>query len=576
MQARRPRPIFADEQTPAHQAVVLSRLCALKYGVGLPSQAYLHELHGPVAGLAQAPVRNVTLRLVNHCFPDLLLPAPDRVRPGHLHGFFPLVTAHVGWRAILLGGLSLALGACSSLAPPRTEAVAVDVPAAWSATDSGTPAGDTSLASWWLRFHDPLLAALVDQALQNNTSVTTAQATLRQARALRDVSAAALWPVVGASASAQRSKAGHNAATDSFKAGLDASWELDVFGANRNALATTDATARASLASLGQVQVSIAAEVALSYLTLRGAQAQLQIANDNLASQQETLQITDWRLQAGLVSSLEAEQARTATEQTRALIPSLRTTIEQTRHALAVLTGRPPAALAAQLGAAGPVPQADEDLALAIPADTLRQRPDVRAAEWRLSAERSRLLQTEAARWPSFSLSGSLGLSALTLGSLTNAASVVSTLLAGVSVPVFNAGALSAQVQAQQATLDQARVAWQAAVLVALQEVEDALVALRGDRERLLRLTGAAEAATNAALMARQRYASGLVDFQTVLETQRTQLSTQDGVASAGTAVSADHVRLYKALGGGWPAPGSDDAGATAPSLHDASRTDPS
>ena len=444
----------------------------------------------------------------------------------------------------------------------------VVLPTAWSATAGPDADADadaktvqaragTSLALWWSRFDDPQLGALVNQALLANTSVKSAQATLRRARALRDVAAAGLLPTVGSSASVQRSQTGvgqQSSGANHFAAGLDASWELDVFGAKRGALNASEATALASAASLGDVQVSIAAEMGLGYIALRSAQARLAVAQANLASQQETLQITDWRLQAGLVDSLAAEQARAATEQTSALIPPLLTTIEQTRHALAVLLGQPPAALASVLADAGPVPQAPTDLALSLPADTLRQRPDVRAAELQVMAECSRLAVADAARLPSFKLSGSLGLSALSLGALSHGASVVGALLAGVAMPVFDGGAASAQVRAQQATLDQAGMAWQRAVLTALQEVEDALVVLRGDRERLLRLTSAADAAGQAALLARQRYSSGLVDFQTVLETQRTQLSTQDSVASAGADVSADHVRLYKALGGGWRA----------------------
>lgn len=264
------------------------------------------------------------------------------------------------------------------------------------------------------------------------------------------------------------------------------------------------------------------------------------------------MQITDWRLQAGLVSSLEAEQARAAAEQTRAQLPSLQIAREQARHALAVLTGQPPSALNGVLAAPGALPEAPRDLAVAIPVDALRQRPDVRAAEFQVSAAWARVAQADAARLPNFRLGGSLGLSALTLGALTNGASVVSSLLASVSLPIFDGGASVAQVRAQQAALDQARTGYEAAVLTALQEVEDALVALRGDRERLTRLQLAADAAANAALLARQRYGSGLVDFQTVLDTQRTQLSTQDSVASAAASVSTDHVRLYKALGGGW------------------------
>lgn len=417
---------------------------------------------------------------------------------------------------IFVGCLTLAFCGCASLAPQRSASFAVDVPAAWSVTDVSAATGTALQAQWWRRFNDPLLGSLVSQALQANTSVKGAQAALRQARALRDVSAAALWPAVNGSASAQRSKSSGTSAANSFMAGLDASWEVDIFGANRRALDTSEATAQASAASLGDVQVSIAAETALDFITLRGSQARLAIAKDNLASQQETLQITQWRLQAGLVTSLEVEQARTLAEQTQALLPSFQISIEQTDHALAVLTGQPPAALSTVLAVAGPIPQAADDLALSIPADTLRQRPDVRASEHLVAAAVARVAQANAARLPSFTLSGSLGLSALTLGALTNGASVVSAILAGVSLPLFDGGALRSQVRAQQAALDQSLAVYQATVLTALKDVEDALVALRGDRERLLRLQNASEAAGNAWLLARQRYSSGLVDFQTV------------------------------------------------------------
>ena len=450
----------------------------------------------------------------------------------------------------------LALSGCAGMVPTPGSTLTVDVPASWSADALAGRAGAAAQAPWWSRFDDALLARFVAEAMQANTSVSSAQGALRQARALRGVAAAGLWPTVGSSASAQHStvgvSSGSRSSANSFNAGLDASWELDIFGTNRNALNASDAAARASAASLGDVQVSVAAEVGLSYLTLRSAQARLTIAQANLASQLETLQITQWRMQAGLLTSLEAEQARAAAEQTRAALPALQTSIVQLRHALAVLTGRPPAALDNVLTEPMPLPQLADDLALGIPAETLRQRPDVRAAELQVTAAVARVAQADAARLPSFSLGGSVGLNALALGTLTNGASVVSALLASGSLPMFDGGALRARVRAQQAALDQAGSAYQAAVLQALKDVEDALVALRGDRLRLLSLKQAAEAAGNAATLARQRYSSGLVDFQTVLETQRTQLSTQDGVASASADVSADHVRLYKALGGGW------------------------
>jgi len=219
-----------------------------------------------------------------------------------------------------------------------------------------------------------------------------------------------------------------------------------------------------------------------------------------------------------------------------------------------VLTGQAPGALDGALAAAAPVPQPGAALALAIPAETLRQRPDVRAAEQRIAAALQRVSQADAARYPSFSLSGSVGLRALTLGALTGGGAVTSALLGSVSVPLLDGGAARAQVRVQEAALEQARVAYEAAVLTALQDVENALAALQGDRERLTRLQAAAEAAGNAALLAQQRYRSGLIDFQSVLETQRTLLSTQESQAITATSVAADHVRLYKALGGGWQA----------------------
>ena len=465
--------------------------------------------------------------------------------------------------------LTLALYGCASSAPQQTASVAVDVPATWSLAAVPAASGAKSVTQWRLRFDDPLLRHLVEQALQSNTSVRSARAALRQARALRDVAAAGLLPALGSSASARHSTGGGGAGNN-FSAGLDASWELDIFGANRHALAAGNALAEASAASLGDILVSIGAEVALDYISLRGAQSRLAIATANLASQQETLQITRWRLQAGLITALEVEQARAAVEQTRAQLPLLQISMQQGRHALAVLTGQPPAALESLLAAAGPVPQAADDLALSIPAETLRQRADVRGAEHQVTAAQARVAQAGAARLPDFRLGGSLGLGAATLGALGSGGSVVSALLASVSMPVFDGGALRAQVRVQQAALDQAHEVYHATVLTALKEVEDALVALRGDRERLLRLQQAAEAAGNAALMARQRFSSGLVDFQTVLETERTQLATQDGVASSTTDVSADHVRLYKALGGAWnPATGA----APSPPNKDATRT---
>ena len=437
--------------------------------------------------------------------------------------------------------LALALGGCAAGSPNAPEA---------PARSSAAPANP--LAQWWQQFNDRQLGTLVAQALQANTSIRSAQAALQQSRALRDVSAAGLLPTLSASGSAQRGRANGQDASNSFHAGLDASWEPDIFGGQRSALNAAEADAQALQATLADVQVSVAAEVALAYVQLRGQQAQLAIARTSLASQQETLQITDWRAQAGLVTSLEVEQARTASEQTSAQIPLLEAGIARTGHSLAVLTGQRPEALLTQLQQARPIPQPPAGLALDIAAQTLRQRPDVRAAELRITAALARVSAADAARYPGFAIGGSLGLNALTLGALGNSAGLVSSLLASLSIPLFDGGSRQAQVLAQEAALEQARANYQAVVLSALQDVADAMATLSGDRTRLTHLQSAAAAAANADLLAQQRYSSGLIDFQTVLQTQRTLLTAQDSVASSTADISADHVRLYKALGGGW------------------------
>jgi NodT family efflux transporter outer membrane factor (OMF) lipoprotein len=469
----------------------------------------------------------------------------------------------VAGRAALAAAVLLTIAGCAIVPQESPSALPFAVPPAWSGEMSVAAPGDTrSLAQWWQRFDDPLLARLVEDALRANTDVASAEAAVRQARAARDVAAAALLPFVSGSASAARSSAGGRSLGNSFRAGLDASWELDIFGENRAGLNASEAALGASAATLGNVQVSIAAEVALDYITLRGTQARYAIAQSNLETQVETLQITEWRVQAGLATSLDEEQLRSGVEQTRALLPALNTAIEQTRHALAVLTGKPPAALTAELAATGPIPKAPDTLAVSFPAETLRQRPDVRAAEYQVSAAMARVTQADAARYPNFKIGGTLGLASVTLGALTSGSSVLTSLLANMSVPIFEGGALLAQVRGQQAALDQAHSAYEAAVLQALRDVEDALVALRGDRDRLAHLQIAAESAANASLLARDRYSTGLVDFQTVLDTLRNQLTTQESVANAMTDLGNDYVRLYKALGGGWTPGGAEAVAA--------------
>jgi len=407
-------------------------------------------------------------------------------------------------------------------------------------------------ATWWNDFHDPLLADLIVRAMRANPSILSSQAALQQARAQRDVSLAATRPNLSVSGSVQRNTADEGPSSVIFRGGLDASWEIDVFGANRSAVANSEAELQVSIANLRDVQLSMTAEVALAYIQLRSLQAQLEIAQRNLASQNETLQITQWRAQAGLVTSLEVEQAKTAAAQSAAQQPALLSSLGQARHSLAVLTGQNPKELDTALQATGPIPLIDAKAADVIPADSLRQRADVRAAEERITAALAAVDQAQKARLPRFKLGGSLGMTALTLAGFSNGAAVASQILGAVAMPLLDGGASKAQVRVQQAALEQARAAYQNTLLTALKEVEDALISLHHDRERLNYLQQAATSADNAALLAQNNYNSGLTDYQTVLQTQRTLLVAQVSVANVQTDLSTGHVRLIKAMGGGW------------------------
>lgn len=459
--------------------------------------------------------------------------------------------------AFLIG----ALAGCASTHRPMLPPVVADVPSIWSVPASiGIPSRQpTSLVGWWTRFNDPTLTALINDALLANTSIQIAQSAITQARALRDVTAASLGPSLQGSASARRDTQGiasnNRSATTGYSAGVNGNWALDVYGGRQSALSAADAATWARTADLGDMQVQVAAELGLNYIALRAAQARLRVARQNVASQSNTRQIADWRRQAGLASAIETEQARYSVEQTRASIPPLETAIEKAAHAISVLSGRPPASLITSLLVPNIVPQASPNLIIALPAETLRQRADVRASEYAILQAMGRLGQSDAATKPSFSLGGSLSFSSRNLGTLLNGSSILSSIFGTLNLPIFDGGASKSQVSADEAALEQSRQSYRATILKALLDVEDALVILRDDKQRLEALTQASLSASRAGNLARVQYRGGLIDFQVVLETQRAELLTQDNVASARASISSDQINLYKALGGGWVAP---------------------
>lgn len=485
--------------------------------------------------------------------------------------------------AVIAAGLALAtLGGCTSL-DARLAAVQADTtvsaPAGWSEQPGSSailPAGSPSaLPTWWRQFGDDELNWLIERALAGAPDVRSARARLRQARAARALAEADLYPSLDVSASAGRTRSGTAAGGNdtpqrSYRAGFDASWEPSLFGGLRDAAEGAQADAAAAQASLENTRASLAAEVAREYIGLRASQRRLDIVRANVASQAETLQITEWRELAGLVTHLDVEQARTNLAQSQATLPSLEQSRAEAENRLAILTGQAPGSLRARLQETQPLPTAPDSIAVGIPADTLRQRPDVRAAAATLRAEIARTAEREADRYPTLNLAGSFGWQTFSLSAF-GADALVRSLTASLAAPLFDAGRIASRVEAQRAIQEQALIAWESSLLTALEDVENAMVAYAQGRTRVDARRRAATAAANAAELARTQYQAGLIDFQSVLQTERTLLGAQDDQASAETDVLTAVIQLYKALGGGWQ--GTPDSAGEPPAGTIATRT---
>jgi outer membrane protein, multidrug efflux system len=472
--------------------------------------------------------------------------------------------------AVLALASALLLGACAPL--PRvpeasTPAPLGGVPAQWHAsrTDDQPPGADTAVASWAGDLGDPVLTALVRDALAANVDLQTAQAAVRRARALSALTLASQAVQVGSSASVGRSRS-NGQTGNSLRAGLDASWEPDLFGTQSAARQAALATVDARTASWRATQLAVAAETAVTYVSWQGLRRQIEVAQASLDSQVETDRLVRARVEVGIASLLEQAQSTATLEQTRARLPQLQHGLAQAEHALSVLLGQAPAALSERLARAPhAMPQVPALPALPVPLEVLRRRPDVQAAERDATAALATLQQREAERRPSFTLSGSIALQAATASALTGPGALVAGLAASLNWPLLDGGAGAAQVDAQQAAVDSARLAWRGAVLAALQDVEDSLSARSQLQLRADRLARASAAADQALVLARERWASGLIDYASVLDSQRGALSAGDALASARSDLVASHLRLLKALGGGIGLPPETAADRTAP-----------
>lgn len=418
---------------------------------------------------------------------------------------------------------------------------------------SAQTADPARLNAWWRQLNDATLSALIDSAVSGNLDLQSAQSRVRQARAQRGVINADRYPALSAVAGASSTHTDANS-SELYNAGLDASWELDLFGGKRRATEAASAEVQASEAELRDVLVTLLADVALAYLDVRVYQARLASAEASLANQLEALDLARWRAQAGLVTQLDVEQAQYAADQTRAQLPVLRSGLQQSLHRVAVLLGQTPGSVQQQLATAAPIPATPDSLLVGVPASALQQRPDVRQAERLLAAQTAQVGVATAALYPSLNLNGSIGVEALSAGDLFDSGSGISTLAGQLAQPLFNAGKLRRAVNVQEELLQQAHLAYRSTVLGALEETENALVSYVNEHQHRDALRSATESAARASELAQQQYQSGLVDFQTVLTTQRSWLLLQDELNQSNGEIVANTIRLYKALGGGWPA----------------------
>jgi multidrug efflux system outer membrane protein len=457
------------------------------------------------------------------------------------------------------------------------------LPAHWKNTASFPVAKPTQdLSRWWKRFNDPVLSRIISDALKSSPDMASAVARIRGARASRDIEIGGLFPMLTGSVGGARSgtrntstssntitsyssgtgasitsysKGTNTNVVTSYSAGLNASWEVDLFGAKRNAVKAASAAVGASQENEHSVAAALASEIAIAYTSLRASEAGLEVLRRNVHTQEQTSQLASWRNQAGEADGLESSQALSSLEQARAGIPGLEQNISQSHNLLTLLSGLSPGSLDGILnsGKKG-IPIPPRSLAIGIPADTIRQRPDVRIAGYQLLAATANTRIADAARLPSLNLSGSLGLDSLGSAKLFNPQTAAAGFVAGISSPIFDAGIIRANIVVQSAAEEQAYQAYRTTVFTALSETEDALIACRRTAERLAAFEKSAVAAREADKLAHQRYQSGEIDFLTVLDTQRSLLGIESSLFSSRADRTIAYIQLYKALGGGWSA----------------------
>ncbi|MFZ1056207.1 MAG: efflux transporter outer membrane subunit [Opitutaceae bacterium] len=468
------------------------------------------------------------------------------------------------FQGLAAAGLA-ALAGCA--VGPDYHPVAAPAPATWSTPrENGLADRAPETAAWWRSFNDPTLDSLIDRAAQSNPDLQVAEAHLRQARAIRELNSANFRPGLDVSGSYAKEKISRNQPLfgalplaknfpfeySVYQTGFDASWEIDLFGAKRRAFEAANAEWEGAIESRNDTLISLTAEVARTYVELRGSQRRLEIALKTLDLQQQALDLARARFKSGVTSELDVTRAAALLAGVQAGIPGAKTAVSQAMYGLAALLGKEPDALLAELSAPAPVPPAPPEVPVGLPSELLRRRPDVRRAERQLAAETARIGEAKSDWFPKLSLTGAAGMESISFQKWFEPGSLFWSVGPSLQWRALDFGRVKAEVDAQTAVQQAALATYEKTALTALQETENALVAYAQEQNRHKALVEQLAEDRRTLAMAGAQFAEGRVNYLDVLDAQRSLYEAEDQLAVSDQTVSVDLIALYKALGGGW------------------------
>ena len=460
--------------------------------------------------------------------------------------------------ALGLAVSALILSACRTVVGPDYVGPNPNVPDAWSRAARHDLEGGPSLTGWWKGFNDPALNTLIERARESNPTLRAALAGIAEARAQRGIARSQGLPQADVDAAYTRRRSSETLGgpipdnpSSLYSTGFDAGWEIDLFGGIRRSVESTEAKVQAREEDYRDALVTLFAEVALNYVDYRTLEERIAVANRNIASQRDSVKLTQGRLDAGLVPKIDVTQAQTNLSLSEASVPLLRAQLDASKNRLAALTGGFPDSVEGVLSRSRGIPVPSAGYAAGLPADLLRARPDVRRAERELAAQTARIGVAESELYPRLTLFGDFHLQSISSGDVFDSASRSYAFGPSFRWAIFSAGRIRNQVAAEESRALAALAAYESTVLGAVEEVETSLSAILNERDRLSDLNQAVASSRETVSLIKDNYENGLVSFQNVLDAERTKFGAEDTETFSRGQVSRFYIRLYKALGGG-------------------------